>query len=1044
MMSWSLGPTAWWFRVRPQIVTPPPSPSSPVGIGPGLVMVSDNTLGSFSPYEGRIYAAFVGYYNVTVYGVKNPTTNTDIFLTYSDDGGRSWSDPIQVNDDTAALDGYSAANTLTGNPNDIVTGRTQFQPELAIDLTTGTLVVSWQDARDDAANARVATYITTSIDGGQTFGDQVYANPPRTAIDTITGQTVVLGPQSDNEAGGNSHTDTHSATGLRSGLAVSGGQLFPIWAGNFNRGNVVNGAIQGSPLSIYYRPMVIAAGPRIVNSSMGPIPLAEAASGSVSFSVTFDRPINPPSLSGYTTTPTFYPADILVYYHDTTNGDASIPLQVLSVTPVASSGVGPDNKFGYTQFTVAFNPKMQPDGTPSGISNFTGTYSYMITPDDGSGTPISSPISSFITVPVTQPVVGPISSTDVPLRVPTSGTGGLGTADDITTSTIRLAGYTNQSITGIQVNLNLNHQRDGDLTIELIAPNGQATILYSNPGDLGQNFVNTTFSDSAAQSILAGTAPYTGPFQPFNPLIALNGSSVDGTYTLVIDDGVSNNTGTLLSWSITVQSSLPSSQLQEGAPMDQNADGKPDENPLTTPFTGTTPGDVYAVPTPQPAVPIRFGPDPLSILHPPFNQNTLPLIVPGPNVVSTSVPGGSGSGNLIVDGTTSTFNVTFDRPMQVSSFTPSDVLQIMGPTGSITGPQYFPNSSVDQTIPKATTTGNGTLNSTLTVPDYQGTFTAADITVGLTITSPNDSSLSAVLISPTGVQVPLFANVGGTGQNFTNTVFDDAAETSITAGKAPFTGTFQPIGKLLTLIGSNASGVWTLQILNNSQTSSSILVNWSVNITPQIQVVPVNPVNGTATTFQISFPLQQLSGTYTIQLGTNILDTFGEPLDSNLNAGLAVLRDQDQNSPTTTIRYVANDLPKVIPAPNAVGAGEVASTIVVPDNFVVQGDTTTAGISGLRVQVNLTYPSDPDLTATLYYDMGGPSEVAVPLFSGVGSGPKTANFTNTIFDDNAVTPIQNGAAPFFATFNPQMPLAGFAGLSAKEPGRWSSRTRNRE
>src|SRR5208282_5553126 len=183
-----------------------------------------------------------------------------------------------------------------------------------------------------------------------------------------------------------------------------------------------------------------------------------------------------------------------------------------------------------------------------------------------------------------------------------------------------------------------------------------------------------------------------------------------------------------------------------------------------------------------------------------------------------------------------TFNVTFDRPMQVSSFTPSDVLQIMGPTGSISGPQDFPNGTVDQTIPKATTTGNGTLSSTLTVPNYQGTFTVADLTVGLTITSPSDSSLSAVLIAPNGTQVSLFANVGGTGQNFTNTVFDDAAETSITAGTAPFTGTYQPIGKLSTLIGSNASGVWTLQILNNSQTSGAILVNWAVNIAPQIQV----------------------------------------------------------------------------------------------------------------------------------------------------------------------------------------------------------------
>ena len=92
-----------------------------------------------------------------------------------------------------------------------------------------------------------------------------------------------------------------------------------------------------------------------------------------------------------------------------------------------------------------------------------------------------------------------------------------------------------------------------------------------------------------------------------------------------------------------------------------------------------------------------------------------------------------------------------------------------------------------------------------------------------------------------------------------------------------------------------------------------MLDNWSLNITPVITVTPVNPVNGAATTFTIGFPLQQLSGTYTIQLGPDILDTFGDAVDTNQNAGLAVLRDQDQNSPTTTVQYTATDLPKTIP-----------------------------------------------------------------------------------------------------------------------------------
>ena len=255
--------------------------------------------------------------------------------------------------------------------------------------------------------------------------------------------------------------------------------------------------------------------------------------------------------------------------------------------------------------------------------------------------------------------------------------------------------------------------------------------------------------------------------------------------------------------------------------MDQNADGTTDQNPLTTPFMGTTPGDAYVVPTPQPATPVTFfgtfsTVSTTGIFSPPFNLNTLPLIVSGPVVVSTSVPGGTGSSNLITDGTTSTLNVTFDRPIQVSSFTPSQVLRIMGPTGPITGPQYLPEDNVDQTIPAATTTTVGTLPSTLTVPNFNGTFTAANVTVSVDITAANDASLTGILIAPDGVtKVTLFSNIPG--KNFTNTVFERRGGKSISNGTAPYTGAYQPIGMLSSLIGLDVSGVWTLQILNTAR-----------------------------------------------------------------------------------------------------------------------------------------------------------------------------------------------------------------------------------
>ncbi len=323
-------------------------PSSPVDIGPGVVMAEDNTLGADSPYEGRVYMAFVGYYDVTVLGLKNPTTNTDIFLTYSDDGGRTWSDPVEVNDDSGDSDGLSGGSET--NFNDQVTGLSQYQPEIAVDQTTGTVVLSWRDARNDPNNTLIATYITTSIDGGNTFSPQTYANPQSTAVDAITDTTDVLGPEGDNATAADNAVNATYGYGTSMGLAVYGGQLYPVWAGNFDEANLINGALEGDALSIYYRPMVIAAGPRIISSTMGPIPLSEAESGQVGFTITYDRPINPPG-----TTASFTAADVQVFYHDTTAGDASIPLNVLSVTPVTSSGVGPDNKFGYTQFTVTFS-----------------------------------------------------------------------------------------------------------------------------------------------------------------------------------------------------------------------------------------------------------------------------------------------------------------------------------------------------------------------------------------------------------------------------------------------------------------------------------------------------------------------------------------------------------------------------------------------------------------------------------------------------------------------------------------------------------------
>ena len=76
------------------IPTGPASPigaAAPLGFAPAPQIASDNTLGSFSPFEGRLYVVYTDRYDATrfpAFAGKNETDNTDIFMVWSDDGGR--------------------------------------------------------------------------------------------------------------------------------------------------------------------------------------------------------------------------------------------------------------------------------------------------------------------------------------------------------------------------------------------------------------------------------------------------------------------------------------------------------------------------------------------------------------------------------------------------------------------------------------------------------------------------------------------------------------------------------------------------------------------------------------------------------------------------------------------------------------------------------------------------------------------------------------------------------------------------------------------
>ena len=91
-----------------------------------------------------------------------------------------------------------------------------------------------------------------------------------------------------------------------------------------------------------------------------------------------------------------------------------------------------------------------------------------------------------------------------------------------------------------------------------------------------------------------------------------------------------------------------------------------------------------------------------------------------------------------------------------------------------------------------------------------------DVDVTLNLDHPHTADLVGRLMSPDGTMVELFANVGGAGTNFHNTLLDDEASTPIDSGIAPFTGSFQPAGTLGDFDNKQAGGTWTLQITDDA------------------------------------------------------------------------------------------------------------------------------------------------------------------------------------------------------------------------------------
>ncbi len=123
---------------------------------------------------------------------------------------------------------------------------------------------------------------------------------------------------------------------------------------------------------------------------------------------------------------------------------------------------------------------------------------------------------------------------------------------------------------------------------------------------------------------------------------------------------------------------------------------------------------------------------------------------------------------------------------------------------------------------------NATISSSLIV---SSNLTIDDIDFKVNLRHTYDSDLIITAIHPDGTRVTLFNRRGGSGDNLTNTTFSDEATTAISAGRAPFSGTFRPETLLSAFDGKSANGTWRLEIRDAATQDTGALLGFSLVVT---------------------------------------------------------------------------------------------------------------------------------------------------------------------------------------------------------------------
>ena len=515
---------------------------------------------------------------------------------------------------------------------------------------------------------------------------------------------------------------------------------------------------------------------------------------------------------------------------------------------------------------------------------------------------------------------------------------------------------------------NLTHTYDGDIDMYLIGPTGRQRTLSTDNGSGGDNYIGTTFDDTAANSITTASAPMSGSFKPQQSLATTAGTdfaaqNAAGTWTLRVFDDTTGDTGTLNSWKILacVNPTAPycgNGMMDAGEECD---DGNAVNNDACNNGCGITDG--------------------------------------------------CGDGNLDA-------GEACDDDNQVSGDGCSAMCrpEVTCPAGQTA---VVVSNTMQAAIPdNDTVTG---LSSTVMIPTT-GALTSAKVYVA-SLTHGNTSHIDVYLDSPSGVRRELSTD-NGSGANYYNTTLDDTATTTISSGSSPFNGRFKPEFSIASTFGTdfartNANGTWTLRVFDDQSGTTGTLDSWSLLACVDAAATYCGDgmVNGGEECDD--------GNTNNADNCTNLCQIVDGCGDGNIDAGELC----DDNNVVSGDGCSATCMPDIsCPAgQNPVIVTNSMSTAIPENVYGGVNSSITIPAAGLvkrvLLTVNITHPANNNVDIYLSSPWGGQRDISTDQ-----SG---ANYRGTIFSDTATTAITSGVAPYTGQFKPEFTLDYFNNQSSQ-------------